>query len=95
MTNEEFEKRKEFILEQRAQFAAGMQQLREAQARTERVVTQTEEIVARFESKVHLASKDGRAKIDALINSQMQTEEALRKLTATLDRQLQRRRNRN
>ena len=39
MTNEEFERRKQFILEQRAQFAAGMQQLQEAQAYTERVVT--------------------------------------------------------
>ncbi len=37
MTNEEFEKRKEFILEQRVQFTAGMQQLREAQTQTERL----------------------------------------------------------
>lgn len=33
MTNEEFEKRKEFILGQQAQFAVGMQQLRETQAK--------------------------------------------------------------
>lgn len=94
MTNEEFEKRKEFILEQRAQFAAGMQQLREAQAHTELVVRQTEEIVARCESKTPKGFKEWRAKIDALVSSQMQTEKALRKLRATLDR-LRRRRNRN
>jgi hypothetical protein len=94
MTNEEFEKRKEFILEQRAQFAAGMQELREAHARTELVVTQIEEIVARFEGKMREGSKEGRAKIDALINSQLQTEKALKKLRATLDG-LRRRRNRN
>jgi SMC interacting uncharacterized protein involved in chromosome segregation len=94
MTNEEFERRKEFIIEQRAQFAAGMQQLREAQAQTERVVTQTEEIVARCEREMREGSNEWRAKIDALNNSQMQTEEALRKLRANLDR-LKRRDNRN
>jgi hypothetical protein len=85
MTNEEFEKRKKSLIEQRAQLAAGMQQLREAQAHTKRVVTQTEEIVARFESKMLEGSEEGRAKIDALSNSQMQTEKALRKLRATLE----------
>ena len=48
MTNEEFEKTKEFILQQQAQFASDMQQLREAQAKTEQVVTQTGEIVGRL-----------------------------------------------
>ena len=38
----------EFILGQQAQFSADMQQLREAQARTEGVVAQTGEIVARL-----------------------------------------------
>ena len=46
MTNEEFEKTKEFILEQQAQFAAGMQQLHESQANTERVVAEAERVVA-------------------------------------------------
>ena len=48
MTNEEFEKTKEFILQQQAQFGVDMQQLREAQTRTERVVAQTGEIVGRL-----------------------------------------------
>ncbi len=48
MTNEEFEKRRDFILEQQAQFAAGMQQLREAHTQTECVVAHAEEIVARL-----------------------------------------------
>jgi uncharacterized iron-regulated protein len=95
MTNEEFEKRKESILEQRAQFAAGMQRLREAQAHTERVVTQAEETIARFESKMREGFKEGKAKINALIESQMQTENALRKLRATLDRYFKRQRNEN
>jgi len=94
MTNEEFEKRRDFILKQRAQFAAGLQQLREAQARTERIVTQIEETVARFESKMSERSEEWKTKIDALNNSQMQTEKALKKLRATLDG-LRQRRNRN
>ena len=48
MTNEEFQKTKEFILQQQAQFASDMQQLREAQAKTDQVVTQTVEIVGRL-----------------------------------------------
>ena len=45
----------------------------------------TEEIVARCESELRKGSKEWRAKIDALSNSQMQTDEALRKLRTTLD----------
>ena len=48
MTNEESEKRMEFIVEQQAQFASDMQQLREAQAKTEQVVTQAGEVVSRL-----------------------------------------------
>ena len=95
MTNEEFEKRKEFILEQRARFAAGMQQLREAQAHTERVVTETEEIVTRFENKTREGSKELNAKFNALVDSQERTTQALRNLTAKLDRFFTERRNRN
>lgn len=55
MTNEEFEQTKGFILEQQAQFAVDIQQLIEsqsalqaAQVKTEQVVMQTGEIVARL-----------------------------------------------
>jgi len=48
MSNEEFEKRMEFLVEHQAQFSADIQQLREAQTRTEEVVVQTGEIVARL-----------------------------------------------
>ena len=72
-----------------------MQQLRQAQAHTEHVMTQTEEIVARFESKMREGFKEGKAKINALIDSQMQTENHLRNLLATLERYFTRRRNKN
>jgi hypothetical protein len=65
MTNEEFEKRKEFILKQRARFATGMQQLREAQALTELVVAQTGEILARLANVTLEGFKNVNAKIEA------------------------------
>ena len=48
MSNEEFERKMEFIVEQQAQFASDMHQLRVAQAQTDQVVAQTGEIVARL-----------------------------------------------
>ena len=65
MNNEEFERRMAFIVEQQAQFASDIQQLREAQAQTDQIVTrtaevvgQTGEVVARLELMVR--SKDSR-----------------------------------
>jgi ABC-type transporter Mla subunit MlaD len=74
MTNEEFERRMEFILEQQAQFSADMQQLREAQS-------QTLEIVGRLANGTLEGFKDVNAKIDALVDSQIRTDEKIRALT--------------
>ena len=93
MNNEEFEKRMEFILEQQAQFASDIQQLREAQA-------QTDQLVNRLASVTLEGFKDVNAKIDALVDShvrltdshvrlteaQAQTDENLRNLIAVVDR---------
>ena len=84
MTNEEFEKRMEFILEQQAQFTSDMQQLREAQAKTEQVVTQTVEIVSRLANGTLEGFKDVNAKIDALVDSQIRTDETINALAADL-----------
>jgi hypothetical protein len=93
MTNEEFEKRSDFILEQQAQFATDIQQLREtqaelqaAQARTEQVVVQTGEIVARLANLTLEGFKDVTAKIDALVDAQIRTDE---KINALADSQIQ------
>ncbi len=86
MTNEEFEKRSDFILQQQAQFAADIQQLREAQARTEQVVAQTGEIVGRLANVTLEGFKDVNAKIDALVNAQIRTDE---KINALADSQIQ------
>jgi septal ring factor EnvC (AmiA/AmiB activator) len=86
MTNEEFEKRMEFVLEQQAQFTSDIQQLRETQTQTEHVVAQTVEIVARLANGTLEGFKDVNAKINALVDSQIRTDENLRNLIAVVDR---------
>jgi len=86
MTNEEFEKRRDFILEQQAQFAADIQQLRQAQTQTEQVVVQTGEIVARLAHVTLEGFTDVNAKINALVDSQIRTDE---KINALADSQKQ------
>jgi ABC-type transporter Mla subunit MlaD len=94
MTNEEFEQRMEFILEQQAQFTSDIQQLRETQA-------QTEQIVNRLAAVTLEGFKDVNAKIDALVDShvrlteaQARTDENLRNLIAVVDRYFSNGRNR-
>ena len=62
MTNEEFEKRMEFIIEQQARFASDIQQLQEAQAQTERIVARLANVTAE-------GFKEVNAKIDAFVDS--------------------------
>lgn len=83
MSNEEFQKRMEFLLEHQAQFASEIQQLREsqsalqtAQVQTEQVVVQTGEIVARLANVTLEGFKDVNAKINALVDSQINLSEA-------------------
>lgn len=86
MSNEELEKRMAFIIEQQAQFASDIQQLRELQA-------QTEQIVARLANGTFEGFKVVNAKINALVDSQIRlndaqsrTDENLRTLIAVVDR---------
>ena len=86
MSNEELERRMAFIVEQQAQFASDIQQLRESQTQTDQVVAQTGEIVARLASVTLEGFKDVNAKINALVDSQIRTDENLRNLVAVVDR---------
>jgi hypothetical protein len=93
MSNEELERRMAFIVEQQAQFGSDIQQLREAQTQTDQVVAQTGEIVARFANVTLEGFKDVNAKINALVDSQIRTDENLsrtdenlRNLIAVVDR---------
>lgn len=83
MTNEEFEKTKQFILQQQAQFASDIQRSREAQTKTDLVLTQigevlaqTGEIVNRLANVTHEGFTDVNAKINALVDSQINLSEA-------------------
>lgn len=82
MSEEKLEKRLEFVIEQQAQFTSDMQELRESQAQTDRavrrseeVIAQTGEIVARLSYATLEGFKDVNAKIDALVDSQIRTDE--------------------
>jgi ABC-type transporter Mla subunit MlaD len=93
MSNEEFERKMEFIVEQQAQFASDIQQLRESQARTEQVIAQTGEIVgqtgeivARLANVTFEGFKDVNAKIDALVDSHIRLSESQFRTDANLSR---------
>ena len=86
MNNEEFERKMSFIVEQQAQFAADIQQMRELQA-------QTENVVGRLAHATLEGFGDVNAKIDSLVDSQIRLTEAqtltdgnLRNLIAVVDR---------
>ena len=64
MSNEEFERKMEFILGQQAQFSSDIQILREAQS-------QTDQLVTRLANVTFAGFKDVNAKIDALVDSQI------------------------
>jgi hypothetical protein len=86
MNNEEFERKMSFIVEQQAQFAADIQQMRELQA-------QTENVVGRLALATLEGFRDTNAKIDSLVDSQIRlteaqthTDENLKNLIAVVDR---------
>ncbi|HEY3025256.1 MAG TPA: hypothetical protein VGJ55_03795 [Pyrinomonadaceae bacterium] len=93
MTNEEFDKRMEFILGQHAQFASDIGALKDVVADIEGVVARLanaslnrfedvdEKIAALVDSQVR-----GDEKIAALVDSQGRTEESLRNLISVVDR---------
>ena len=95
MSNEEIDRKMAFIVEQQAQFASDIQRLEESQARTDQVVAQTGEIVARLANVTNVGFNDVNAKINALVDSQMRTDENVRNLVAVVDRYFSEGRNGN
>ena len=86
MTNEEFDRRMEFILSQQAQFASDITRIEDvvgrlANASLSRFEDVDEKIAALVDSQVR-----GDEKIAALVDSQGRTEESLRNLIAVVDR---------
>lgn len=95
MNNEEFERKMAFIVEQQAQFAADIQQMRELQA-------ETENVVARLAHATLEGFRDVNTKIDSLVDSQIRltesqshTDQNLRSLIAVVDRYFSEGRNGN
>lgn len=109
MTNEEFERKIEFIVNQQAQFAVDIQKLQEAQAVTTQDIANANKVAAHAAEAAAVtaetltgfitATHDGfryvfesfkhtDAKIDALVDSQMLTDEKIRDLTALVDRHI-------
>jgi hypothetical protein len=81
MTNEEFDRRMEFFLLNQAQFDADMRRLEASQAETQKIVNRTAETVSNLTTVSFEWFK-------ILSESHKLTEEALRKLTARMDRHL-------
>jgi hypothetical protein len=93
MNNEEFERKMAFIVEQQAQFASDIQQMREVQEQLQVTQAQTENVVARLAHATLEGFKDVNVKIDSLVDSQIRltesqshTDENLRNLIVVVDR---------
>ena len=98
MHNEEIERKMNFIVEQQAQFASDIHQLWESQARTEKVVAQTSETVAvtaetmaqmgsvvtRLANVTHVGFTGVNAKLNALVDAQIRTEENVARTNESL-----------
>jgi hypothetical protein len=87
MSDEEFEKQREFILGQQAQFATDIGELKDIVRQLARAT------LSRFEA-TEKRHDDVDEKISALVDSQMKTEENMRNLIAVVDRYFSEGRNR-
>jgi predicted nuclease with TOPRIM domain len=76
MTNEEFEQKMEFIVEQQAQFASDIQQLQEGIRQLREAQAQTEQLVGRLANATWEGYRDVNAKIAVLVDSQARLTEA-------------------
>jgi len=98
MNNEEIERKMNFIVEQQAQFASDIQRLENSQARTEKAMAQTDQVVAktaeavaevadvvtRLANVTHAGFTDVNAKLNALIDAQIRSEERLARTDAQI-----------
>jgi chaperonin cofactor prefoldin len=80
-----FEKKIEFILEQQAQFAVDLQQLREVIQQLHEAQSQTGQLVNRLAAVTLEGFKDVNAKINALVDSQVHIDERFKDMTVKID----------
>ena len=95
MDEEKMQRHMDFLLEWQTQFAAELGELKESTMRNSENITRLEGVVERVVGVIErLAqvtaerSEETDRKIAALVDSQIQTEESLRNLSATLDRHI-------
>jgi hypothetical protein len=93
MTNEEMQRTMEFIVNQQAQFTADIQKLQESQQFLQDSLGQTNQLLNRLAAATVKGFEDVNAKINALVDAQIRTDEnvkktdeAVRNLTAVVDR---------
>jgi hypothetical protein len=77
MTHEEMEKAMQFVVEQRAQFAADIQRLSEAQV-------DTNQLLNRLAAATVKGFEEHNARINALVDAQLRTEESLKETQESL-----------
>jgi predicted nuclease with TOPRIM domain len=92
MSNEEFERKMAFIVEQQAQFAADIQRMETVQGHIQTTQLQTENVVGRLAYATLEGFRDVNTKIDELVDSQIkltesqtQTDQNLRDVNTKID----------
>jgi hypothetical protein len=93
MNNDDFERKMAFIVNQQAKFAVDLDTLSEAQKLTEQKLQEATDVVTRLAYVTNEGFKDVNAKINALVDSQIELRESQKKTDQQLDRtdrQLQR-----
>jgi hypothetical protein len=86
MNDEERQRTMDFILRQQAQFAVGMQRLEEADTRASRRLDRLERTLVLMARRFRRERDDLQERMAALVNAQIRTEDAMRSLTATTER---------
>lgn len=76
MSNEEFERKMAFIVNQQAKFEVDIEKLYEAQMLTEQKLQEANDMVTRLAYVTNEGFKDVNAKINALVNSQIALQDS-------------------
>jgi hypothetical protein len=86
MNNEDLEQKMAFVVNQQAQFAVDIEKLHEAQHLTEQKLSEANEMVTRLAYVTNVGFKDVNAKINALVDSQIRTDDIVKNLAESQKR---------
>jgi hypothetical protein len=85
MSNEEFERKMAFIVNQQAKFEVDVEKLYEAQMLTEQKLQEANAVVTRLAYVTSEGFKDVNAKLNVLMNSQIATSEGFKDVNAKIN----------